>query len=147
MHSSVGHSFQDTVLVINSVLLPFCQDYINAFWPQNHPTFSQPALPKNALKPCTYVQLLCHSPHWPIEDGADPQLLYVSNKKQLQVGGVQWILYSRHAVQEFLCVCLCYVHFKLVRIYPAHKCILYHSTEQKCLSILKTVHHFLTVHL
>lgn len=25
---------------------------------------------------------------WPIEDGADPQLLYFSNKKQLHVGGV-----------------------------------------------------------
>lgn len=45
--------------------------------------------------------------HWPIEDGADPQLLYVSNKKQLHVGGVQWILYCPHPtmfIQEFHCI-------------------------------------------
>lgn len=50
--------------------------------------------------------------HWPIEDGADPQLLYVSNKKQLHVGGVQWILSSLHTAKEFHCVFLFYAKYE-----------------------------------
>lgn len=49
--------------------------------------------------------------HWPIEDGAEPQLLYVSNKKQFHVGGVQCIMYCPHAILfknfiVFLCTSL-----------------------------------------
>lgn len=51
---------------------------------------------------CYVIQSL-----WPIEDGADPQLQYVSNKKQLHVGGVQWILYCPHTTlfKNFIAFC------------------------------------------